>query len=178
MRPSRRTAGASLSRHITTSRACYVKVIIPTNFTLYGSNDSVGLGLNGGATVRLAAGTGDVFRGDNDTVWLDQNESATIVGNCNTANSSYSGVTVGFTGTNDVANLSNGTVNLNGDNESVTVVGNNDTGNSIWSGDTFRFSGTNEFANLSNGAAILTGGNERLSVTGSNVVATALAAGT
>ncbi len=108
--------------------------------------------------------------GNSDSINLASGDSVTIVGSYDTANSGSGGDTVGFDGTNETANLSSSTVNLDGDNQNVTINGSLDVANSIWSGDTVAFNGSNEAANLSGGTVDLEGNNQSVNVTGNEDV--------
>jgi predicted Zn-dependent protease len=82
-------------------------------------------------------GTDETITGSNQTIHLSGDDLAvTIYGSNDVVNSSYSDDTVSFDGAGDTAQLSDGTVNLDGNDQSVTVDGASDwvtsTGASDW----------------------------------------------
>ena len=120
------------------------------------------LGTGGNANL---TGTGFTVDSFSNTVTLADNSLAAVTGNSNTITGG-SGDTVALIGNNDVAAISNGTIDLGTARAAFSIAGTNDTVDSALAGDTINLTGTNDFANISSGAINLGTANGAFSIVG------------
>ncbi|MBV9825517.1 MAG: matrixin family metalloprotease [Alphaproteobacteria bacterium] len=120
------------------------------------------LGTGGNANL---TGTGFTVDSFSNTVTLADNSLAAVTGNSNTITGG-SGDTVALIGNNDVAAISNGTIDLGTARAAFSIAGTNDTVDSALAGDTINLTGTNDFANISSGAINLSTANGGFSIVG------------
>jgi hypothetical protein len=147
-----------------------------------GSNDSTGLSGNyytlnssGSNNSTWTNGYGSVFIVSNENVHLTGNyTNLTVVGSGDTISSDgTTSDTVGIAGSNDIANVSYGTVNLDTSYQSTTVNGTSDTINTAWSNDTLTLAAANSnvTVNGSNLTVIGNGASDTIGFNGNNDVA-------